>query len=71
MDKPYCDNIYDLLAWWIFYKLDSVPPGELTPEMIKGFTRDVFKDARKHDAMIATLYDEYLEFRVQFRSPVD
>jgi len=57
----------ELLAWWLFYQLDFVAPGDLTPELVDRLLT-TFKQ-RGNDSIYRELHEQYTEFREQFISP--
>ena len=61
-------NTTDLLAWWIFYQLDSNTVD--SPSPIREWVEDVMQDTSKHDKMIRTLAKEYKSFRKEFSTKV-
>jgi len=49
--------------------LDETPSEDVTPELIDKWIADIYRNAKTHNQIHKTLYEEYSEFREKFEVP--
>ena len=53
-----------VVAWWLFYKQDGIPPGVLTPEMIVDMLTEAEGDLKGCNEILQSQYSEYIPQRI-------
>lgn len=56
----------ELMAWWIFMKLDSIDAATLTPQMILDMLLEIRSSKVSLEEAHRILHDTYKEFREAF-----
>jgi len=57
---PTIGQRHTVLAWWLFYRQDSVDPAKVTPEMIESWIDEAEDDLRGCDKILQAQYEEYV-----------